>query len=130
MALPARVMLDTNVVINLLKKSPETVEKFVSLLEAKTVVSVNPIVIAEIYAGAFAREHASIAAFFALCSEIEITSQMGKAAGAYANRYGKSHAAISLEDYLIAAAAKLSECALWTLNTKHYPMTDIGLLRV
>lgn len=127
MATPARLMLDTNVTINLLKKSPETVEKFVSLLERKTVMVVNPIVIAEIYAGAFAREHASIAAFFAFCAEVDISTEMGKAAGAYANRFSKSHANISLEDYLIAAATKLSDCMLWTLNRKHYPMKDIAL---
>jgi predicted nucleic acid-binding protein len=125
MATPTRVMLDTNVVINLLKKSPEIVERFVALLEAQTVMVVNPIVIAEIYAGAFAREHASIAAFFSLCNEVDISTEVGRAAGAYANRFSKSHSGISLEDYLIAAAAKLSECTLWTLNTKHYPMRDI-----
>jgi predicted nucleic acid-binding protein len=128
MATPTRVMLDTNVVINLLKKSPEIVERFVALLEAQTVMVVNPIVIAEIYAGAFAREHASIAAFFSLCSEVDISSEMGRAAGAYANRFSKSHSGISLEDYLIAAAAKLNECVLWTLNTKHYPMRDIAFV--
>jgi predicted nucleic acid-binding protein len=129
MARPARVMLETNVVINLLKKTPETVAQFLTLLEAQTTPVVNPIVIAEVYAGAFAREHASIAAFFALCSEVDISTETGRLAGEYANRYSKSHSSISLEDYLIAAATKLSDCALWTLNTKHYPMKDIVLLR-
>ena len=49
------------------------------------------------------------------------------AASLYANAFGKSHQSISLEDFLLAAAAKLNRCPLWTGNRKHYPMEDIQL---
>lgn len=48
-------------------------------------------------------------------------------AGLYANAFGKSHQDLSLEDLLLAAAAKLNRCPLWTWNQKHYPMEDIQL---
>ena len=54
---PERVVLDTDIVIHLLKKQPEIVARFLALLEAKTAFLISPIVIAEVYAGAFAREH-------------------------------------------------------------------------
>ncbi len=33
-----------------------------------------------------------------------------------------------MEDYLLAATAKMNHCPLWTGNLKHYPMDDIELL--
>jgi len=32
---------------------------------------------------------------------------------------------LDLEDYLIAASAKINGLTLWTNNRKHYPMKDI-----
>jgi predicted nucleic acid-binding protein len=52
-----RLLLDTDVIINLLKKHPETVERFIELSERGTIFLLSPIVIAEIYAGAFKHEH-------------------------------------------------------------------------
>ncbi len=125
---PQRVVLDTDIVIDLLKKSPATVARFLALAAAQTTFLVNPIVLAEVYAGAFAREHKDIEAFFNLCQLIDTDSDTGRTAGLYANRYAKAFQGISLEDYLIAATAKNQRCPLWTRNRKHYPMDDIELL--
>ncbi len=125
---PQRVVLDTDIVIDLLKKSPVTVARFLALAAVPTTFLVNPIVVAEVYAGAFAREHKDIEAFFNLCQRIDTDSDTGRTAGLYANRYAKTFQGISLEDYLIAATAKNQRCPLWTRNHKHYPMDDIELL--
>ncbi|MBB1075293.1 type II toxin-antitoxin system VapC family toxin [Rhodoferax sp. 4810] len=125
---PQRVVLDTDIVIDLLKKSPATVARFLALAAVPTTFLVNPIVVAEVYAGAFAREHKDIEAFFNLCQRIDTDSDTGRTAGLYANRYAKAFQGISLEDYLIAATAKNQRCPLWTRNRKHYPMADIELL--
>jgi predicted nucleic acid-binding protein len=55
------------------------------------------------------------------------TFEEARTAGLYANAYARSHQGISLEDFLLAAAAKLNRCPLWTGNRKHYPMDDIQL---
>ena len=47
--------------------------------------------------------------------------------GLYANRYSKAFQGISLEDYLLAATARVHRCPLWTRNRKHYPMDDIDI---
>jgi hypothetical protein len=124
---PERLVLDTDIVIHLLKKQPQAVACFIGLLETQTVLLLSPIVVAEIYAGAFQREHKEIEILFGLCQRISIDSETGQMAGQYAHRYRKAHQGISLEDYLLAASARQNRCPLWTSNRKHYPMGDIAL---
>ena len=124
---PERLVLDTNIVIDLLKKVSPVVEQFLSLLEAQTIFLISPIVVAEIYAGAFKREHKDIEALLDLCQRVPMDSDTGRMAGLYANQYAKAFQGIALEDYLLAATARAHRCPLWTHNRKHYPMDDIEL---
>ncbi len=124
---PERLVIDTDIVIDLLKKQPATVARFLHLLEAKTSFLISPIVVAEVYAGAYLKEHKDVEAFFDLCQRINMNSETGRAAGLYANQYRKSFQGISLEDFLLAATAKAHRCPLWTGNRKHYPMSDLEL---
>jgi predicted nucleic acid-binding protein len=43
------------------------------------------------------------------------------------NAFGKSNQGLPLEDFLLAAAARLNRCPLWTGNRKSHPMEDIQL---
>ena len=124
---PERLLLDTDIVIDLLKKQPDVVARVLALVEAKTSFLLSPIVVAEVYAGAFTREHKDIEAFFGLCQRIDLDSATGCVAGRYANQYRKAFQGVSLENYLLAASAKAHRCPLWTGNRKHYPMNDIEL---
>ena len=124
---PERLVLDTNIVIDLLKKVSPVVEQFLSLLEAQTIFLISPIVVAEVYAGAFKREHKDIEALWDLCQRVPMDSDTGRMAGLYANQYAKAFQGIALEDYLLAATARAHRCPLWTHNRKHYPMDDIEL---
>ena len=125
---PERLVLDTNIVTDLLKKVPAVVERFLALLEAQTTFIISPIVVAEVYAGAFKREHKDIEALFDLCQRIPLDGDTGRMAGLYANQYAKAFQGIALEDYLLAATARAHRCPLWTHNRKHYPMDDVELL--
>jgi predicted nucleic acid-binding protein len=122
-----RLILDTDIVIHLLRKHPETVEHFVALQEQGTLFLLSPIVIAEVYAGAFEREYRKIEALFEWCQRITLDGEVGRLVGLYANRYRKAYQGISLEDYFLAATAVRQRCPLWTGNHKHYPMDDIEL---
>jgi predicted nucleic acid-binding protein len=125
---PERVVLDTNIVIDLLKNMPAVVERFLALKEAQTQFLVCPIVVAEVYAGAYLREHKDVEALFDLCQRISMDIDTGRIAGLYANQYGKAFSGVGLEDYVLAATAKAHRCPLWTHNRKHYPMDDIELI--
>ena len=124
---PERLVLDTDIVIHLLKKQPTIMTRFLELIEAKTVFLISPIVVAEVYAGAYVREHKDIEAFFDLCQRIDADSDTGRAAGVYAQQYRKAFQRISLEDFFLAATARANRCPLWTGNREHYPMNDIDL---
>ncbi len=123
-----KVFLDTDVIINILRKRPETIEKFKSLINQKTKFFISPIVIAEIYHGAREKEYKQIEELFSFLEVINIDTQIGFIAGKYANKYSKAFNKISLEDYLIAATVKVHNLTLWTYNKKHYPMEDITIL--
>lgn len=126
----SRMVLDTDVVINLLKKKPDVVAQFLALVESKTIFLVSPVVVAEIYAGAFEHEHKVIEAFFRLCQQVDLNGETGRTAGLYAKRFSKAFQGISLEDFLLAATARTHQCPLWTRNRKHYPMDDVVLFDV
>lgn len=125
--MPERLLLDTDVVIHLMRKHSDTVARFVELEESGTKFLLSPIVIAELYAGAFKREYPQIEAFFRLCQPLTLEKEVARIAGLYANRYRKAFQGISLEDYFLAATARQQRCPLWTGNRKHYPMDDIEL---
>jgi predicted nucleic acid-binding protein len=122
-----QVLLHTDVVIHLLRKQEGSVKTLFALRQLGALLYVCPIVVAEIYAGAFVTEYSQIEAFFSFCRSSMIDDEVGKIAGLYANQYRKSHHKISLEDYLIAACANRYQLQLWTNNKKHYPMQDIQL---
>ena len=124
---PERLVLDTNIVIDLLKKVPAVVDRFLALLEAQTQFLICPLVVAEVYAGAFKREHKDVEALFDLCRRVDMDIDTGRLAGVYANQFSKAFSSISLEDYVLAATARTHRCPLWTHNRKHYPMDDIEL---
>ena len=123
-----KIFLDTDVVINILKKKPETIDKFKSLIVKNAKFFISPIVIAEIYHGAIEKEYKQIEELFSFFEVIDINSEIGFLAGKYANKYSKAFNKISLEDYLIAATVKIYNLHLWTYNKKHYPMDDIILI--
>ena len=117
----------TDIVIQLLKKRSEVLECFLSLHEQGVEFYLSPIVIAEIYAGAFKKEHPEIEAFFNLCARLTLGAKTAKQSGLFAAQYCKAHQCISLEDYLLPATAEQLACPLWTHNTKHYPIQEIDL---
>jgi predicted nucleic acid-binding protein len=127
MPVPKRLLLDTDIVIQLLKKRSDVLECFIDLHEQGVEFFLSPVVIAEIYAGTFKIEHPEIEAFFNLCTRWTLDAKTAKQAGLFAAQYGKACQGISLEDYLLAATAAQLACPLWTHNKKHYPMSEIVL---
>jgi len=123
-----KVMLDTDIIINLLKKDNECVQKFLALNNTGTKFYYNPVIIAEIYAGIYKKEIEDVSNFFDKLINIDIDKSTGIQAGIYVNQYRKAYNKISLEDYLIASCATINSLYLWTNNKKHYPMNEIQFI--
>ncbi len=118
------IVIDTDVLIWILKGSENINRKFSELvLETQGYVYITPIQEAEIYAGIRETERIKTEGFFESLNIIDIDRQVGRIAGGFINRYGKSHN-VTLADALIGATTKLNGFKLWTLNKKHYPMFE------
>ncbi len=122
-----RILLDTDVVIDLLHQQEQVKACFEHHYEQGIIFLLSPIVVAEIYAGAFPKEYQTIEDFFALCEPVALTHEIARQAGYYAKQYRKAYNTISLEDYFLAATAKVDCCLLWTHNRKHFPMPDVSI---
>ncbi len=123
-----KVFLDTDVIINILKKKPKTIDTLQNFINNDVQFFISAIVIAEVYQGARKSEYKDIERLFSFFEVVDINAQIGYLAGNYANRYAKAFHTISLEDYLIAATVKFYDLVLWTYNKKHYPMEDIEII--
>ena len=79
---------------------------------------------AEVHAGVRLGEETATEAFFDARGEVVLDRRVGRRAGDYLARYGRSHG-VAVADALVAAAAAVSGLRLWTLSRRHYPMRDL-----
>lgn len=95
-----------------------------ALERARTPVYSTAVSWAEVFAGIRSSEEYRTEAFLARRGLIALDQEIGRRAGRYLARYAASHG-LEMADALIAAAASVSGLSLWTLNRRHYPMTDL-----
>ncbi|TET12092.1 type II toxin-antitoxin system VapC family toxin [Candidatus Aerophobetes bacterium] len=117
-------LLDTDVLIEVLRGKTKVARYLKALYEKGNVICYSPVTKAEIYCGIRPGEDKKTAALFAQLECLPIHSEVGEKAGYYMKMYRKSHN-VQLGDALIAATASWVGTHLFTLNDKHYPMTDI-----
>ena len=122
------VVLDTDIVIDLLKTKQPVIDRYLRLLESGVTPLLSPIVVAKVYAEAFERERKMIENLFDHCNTVNVDRAIATQAGRYAKQFRKSFNGISLEDLLLAATARVHRCPLWTRNRKHLPMLDIEFI--
>ena len=118
------VLLDSDVVIEILRGRSPIVEAALKLESSGTPTYCTAISWAEIYAGIRAGEEPLTEAFFQARGELVLDAVSGRRAGAYLARYARSDG-LEIADALIAAATATAGLRLWTLNRRHYPMPDV-----
>lgn len=118
------VLLDSDVIIEILRGNPRIVETLTTLEAAGTPTYCSPINWAEIYAGIRPGEETVTEGFFRARGEVLLDAEVGRRAGGYLARHAASRG-VRIADALIAAAATSSGLRLWTLNQRHYPMEDL-----
>lgn len=115
----ASLLLDTNVLVDLLRDRPGARRFFEALPKGAAVSALTE---AELYAGARTdREREVLTALLATFVRLPVTSEIARLGGAWRRQWGPSHGT-DLVDALIAATAKLADLPLITLNGKHFPM--------
>ncbi|AHE97674.1 type II toxin-antitoxin system VapC family toxin [Thioalkalivibrio paradoxus] len=115
----ARLLLDTDVLIDYLRGVPEAV----TYLESrKEVFLISAVTVGELYAGVReGRERKALDAFMGAFEIVVLDASLAERGGLLRRDYGKSHGT-GLADALIAASAERQEAVLVTLNRKHFPM--------
>ena len=120
----AGVLLDSDVIIEILRGRAETAAQLLSTEDLGIPTHCCAIAWAEVMAGSRPGEAGITEMFFQARGEVVIDAETGRRAGGYLSRYAKSHE-VEIVDALVAAAASTTGLHLWTLNRKHYPMDDI-----
>ena len=118
------VLYDSDVIIEILRGRFQVVEAATVVEGGGVPTYCAAVTVAEVYAGVRRGEEPLTDAFLAARGEVVLDAKIGRRAGEYLARYAKSHG-VEIADALIAAAASVSGLQLWTLNRKHYPMTDL-----
>ena len=85
-------------------------------------LAVSVITNTEIIGGVRSPERREVTRLLNSVRSLPVTDVIAHRAGELRRRYRRSHAAIGLVDYLIAATALVYGLELATLNIKHFPM--------
>ncbi len=121
------VLLDTTVLIDLLRGRPGTVERLMVRRGRGSVPFTTPINVEEIHRGLRASEHDAAARLF---DGLRI-APLGRTEGARAGDWRRGHASsgitLAQADCLIAAAAVSIGVPLATGNPKHFPMRELSV---
>ncbi len=87
-------------------------------------LAVSVVSIAEIAGGMRSGERREVTRLLDSLQALPVDHSIGWRAGEFRRRFGRSHNAIGIPDYLIAASADVHGCELATLNVRHFPMFD------
>ena len=120
------VLIDSDILIEVSRgRDMDLVSKWIDLSNSEAAILYSPVSTAELWAGARSNEHGVLNNLFRALTCVPIDSEVGRQAGAYLNRYRKTHG-IEIGDALIAAGAVANSAKLWTRNRKHYPMKELS----
>jgi predicted nucleic acid-binding protein len=121
----AAVLLDSTVVIDVLRERPVTAARFLALEAAGDIPHVCAVTVEEVTSGLHANERERASAFFAGLSIAPLGMEEGRLAGWWRRRYRGRGRTLSQADALIAAAAAGTNARLATGNPKDFPMPDV-----
>jgi hypothetical protein len=116
-----KIVLDTNILIEVLKGNQTIIQKLESL---DFTLAISSITVMELYFGAFNKEEIlRLQKFINLFEVIEINENISIISTELIFKYSKSHH-LAIPDSLIAATAINEESKLYTLNLKDFRYID------
>ena len=119
------ILVDSDILIEISRERDQDIlSKWIALAESDSAILCSPVSAAELWAGAWPREHEALTDLLRALVCAPIDYETGRQAGDYLRRYRKSHA-LQISDALIAASAFLNDAELWTRNRQHYPMKEL-----
>lgn len=113
------VLLDTSIIIDLLRGLPAAADFVSGLDEVPTCSEITRV---EVLRGIRSHERSSTETFFRSLHWAGVDESTARRAGEMGRTYRRSHIGLSTTDLIIAATALELELELKTLNIKHFPM--------
>ncbi len=120
-------LIDTDITIDHFHGHRAALNYLEEILTAGEVIAISVVTLTELMAGMRPNEDERTEKLLRLFTLITVDEAIGRKAGAYLNRFGRSHN-LELGDALIAASAFATGAELITRNIKHYPMEDIHII--
>jgi predicted nucleic acid-binding protein len=113
------VLLDTSVLIDVLRGSQPAVDWLASLQE---VPSCSELTRAEVLRGVRSPERWRTDRLLTSLRWVAVDEPISRRGGELGRQYRRSHRGLSIVDFLIAGTAQLVHAELATANFRHYPM--------
>ena len=125
-----RLLLDTSVLIDVLRGRNARKELLVELVRAGHTLSTTSLNIAEVYAGMRPHEESATEALLDELECHELTGRAGRLAGKFISEWKKKGRTLELPATVVAAVSIETKCALVTDNRKGFPMPEIQLYQL
>ena len=122
-----KILLDTSVLIDVLRRRNGRREALAALVRAHESLATTTLNVAELYAGMRPGEEAATEALLKGLECFDLTGSAARLGGKLKYQWSKGGKTLSLADALIAAIAIEERCALLTDNRKDFPMPEVQL---
>lgn len=123
----AQILIDTDVLISVLRGMEMISRRMEELQGGGNQLGYSAVTVAELWHGLRPKEETPTRRLLSQMECFPVSDAIGRLAGQYLQRFQRSHG-LTLSDALIAATAVLSRSSLWTLNKRHFPMSDLPVL--
>lgn len=116
------VLLDTSVLIDHLRGNEAARQALAGAVQQGERLVCSVVTRVEVLAGMRPAEEEATRRLLDSLEWTPVDTTTAERAGLLANRFLRSHPGVDPVDYIIAATAAEQDAALWTRNTKHFPM--------
>jgi predicted nucleic acid-binding protein len=118
------ILVDSDVLIANLRGVKAARDWLVGARTEHGVLAASVVAVAEITGGMRSPERREVNRLLNSLRVLPVSEAIAHRAGEFRRRYRRSHSAIGLADYLVAATADVHGLRLATLNVEHFPMVD------
>ena len=118
------ILVDSDVLIAHLRGIAAARDWLVAARRRTGPLATSVVSVAEVTGGMRAREQREVTRLLDALQTIPVNRAIAWRAGDLRRAYHRSHNAIGIADYLIAATALVNGCELATLNVRHFPMIE------
>jgi predicted nucleic acid-binding protein len=118
------ILVDSDVLIAHLRGIAAARDWLVAARRRTGPLATSVVSVAEVTGRMRAREQREVTRLLDALQTIPVNRAIAWRAGELRRAYHRSHNAIGIADYLIAATALVNGCELATLNVRHFPMIE------